>query len=147
MQCPSTGRLVFEPGGRSRSAEPRRSQPLGGAGLVAVESSSPRVIVLVSAEMPLRLRRCGKADFKVWHLAPRMAGSGGWALVGEAASKWVAVSPARFLAVESLSHRSAAGHAQADQSRSRRARDQGLRLNVQTPTHKRRQVFTRQKRC
>ena len=46
----------------------------------------------------LALQSRGELDFQLWTLAPRL--SNGWALVGEAGSKWVGVSRRRFASVE-----------------------------------------------
>ena len=43
------------------------------------------------------VRRCGKADFQLWSVTAREPG-GGWTLLGEV-GKWVAVSPARVVAI------------------------------------------------
>jgi len=87
---------------------------LGAHQLVAVEANASGVAVGWGAEgetgggggavpppppppLPLPLRACGRYDFQLWSVAPREAS--GWALLGEVSTKWVAVSPARFVSV------------------------------------------------
>jgi hypothetical protein len=87
---------------RLRAPGELRPSDLGidhGGPLVAVESAAPREAVTFTAMKPLALKRCGKTDFRLWNISPLH--TSGWALLGEVATKWVAVSPARFIRVDS----------------------------------------------
>ena len=86
------------------STAPRVATTNETASFVAVEATSPQQMIAVvkDAHSPLHLRRCGKRDFQLWHLAQRH--STGWALLGEVADKVVAVSPARFLHIDGGAH-------------------------------------------
>lgn len=66
--------------------------------LIAVDAAAPNTLVAMSTDNALRLRRCGKDDFQVWHFSPPHAS--GWTLLGEVSTKVVAVSPARFVGIE-----------------------------------------------
>lgn len=58
--------------------------------------------LLVTAQQPLVLSPFSSVlDFQVWSFAPIEA-HGGWALLGEYAVKWSAVSAARFTAIDAF---------------------------------------------
>ncbi len=64
------------------------------ANLIAFEANATTSLV----SMPLTLKKCEKFDFQLYNIVPRE--SNGWALLGEQ-SKWISVSPNRFLEVTS----------------------------------------------
>jgi hypothetical protein len=63
---------------------------------VAVEANSTSSVHRFSATHPLSVAAVNDwSDFQLWTIAP-VDPVNGWALLGEAADKWVAASPARF---------------------------------------------------
>ena len=64
-------------------------------------------MVVWSESQPLVVPACDRADFRLFHAAPRL--SNGWALLGET-TKWVPTSKARFLRVDVVSHGDDDGH-------------------------------------
>ena len=67
-------------------------------GHVAVEANATAAARPFDAAHPLPLTSRGEWDFQLWTVAPR--GRNGWALLGEAATKWVGVSRARVVSVD-----------------------------------------------
>lgn len=68
--------------------------------LLAFESNSSSTVVHVDKDHPLLLMRSDRWSFNYWTLVPRLAS--GWAFLGEARTKWIAVSPQRFTSVAAL---------------------------------------------
>ena len=62
---------------------------------VAVEANSTGAFVRGPAALPLPAS--DEFTFGLWNVAP--VGASGWALLGEVATKWVGVSPARVTAI------------------------------------------------
>ena len=71
--------------------------PASTLGHVAVEANTTSVARPFDEKSALPLRSLGEWDFQLWTIAPRS--SNGWALLGEAATKWVGVSRRRFVSV------------------------------------------------
>lgn len=82
---PSVGGIGRRGGGNSGAAA---------AQLVAVEANATGALASWGGDKPLALKACGRYDFQLFNVAPRE--TNGWALLGEVATKWVGVSPARF---------------------------------------------------
>lgn len=66
-------------------------------GYVAVEANTTGLARPFDEGNALPLQSRGEFDFQLWTIAPRS--SNGWALLGEAGSKWVGVSRKRFASV------------------------------------------------
>lgn len=66
-------------------------------GHVAVEANTSRAARPFDASHRLPLQSRGEWDFQLWTVAPRS--SNGWALLGEAGTKWVGISRRRFVSV------------------------------------------------
>ena len=65
---------------------------------VAFEVNGTKSLQAFDAEHPIKLGVVAKYNFNLWTIAPVL--EGGWALLGEAQTKWVAVSAKRFTRVD-----------------------------------------------
>ena len=72
--------------------------PPSSRGYVAVETKAAHAARSFDGGNALPLQSRDELDFQLWTVAPRL--SNGWALLGEAGTKWVGVSRRRFASIE-----------------------------------------------